>query len=473
MDKEYTILHISDLHKSEEDSYEDLMESLRMDCETYEREGIKKPEIIVVSGDIAEGAEGLDADAIIERQYAEAASFLQQLTDYFLDGDKSRLIIVPGNHDVCRGISKEACVPSTNDRKEDYKVFRAGESSIRWSWNDFGFYKIADRDKYEQRFCHFVKFYNNFYGGLRILKEDCAKHGNVSEIGSHKIAFLMLNSGHNLDHLNDAGSIYPGAVTENGRELSKLNKKGYLLCAVWHHHISGLPTEHNYLDYRILTSLMRYNIQLGLFGHQHKSKVVQQFFDVAEEKEMILVSAGCLYGNVKQLPPDTPRQYNLISVKMHGQQVRLEVRTRKDQSEGQFSIPSWGHSNIGNSNREVIVKELSLPKPAVPPINDLINELDVKTRTSGDFMQGLRELVSMREENEIVESYIDDYIDNLKPENCFEVFDILGEIRSQRQAMYLLGAAKALRDKTFLELLKTMAFIKNSEDPMVRILRDE
>lgn len=473
MDKEYTILHISDLHKSEEDSYTDLMESLRMDCETYEQEGIKKPEIIVVSGDIAEGAEGPDADAKIERQYAEATSFLQQLTEFFLDGDKTRLIIVPGNHDVCRGISKEACVPSTNDRREDYKIFKIGESNIRWSWNDFGFYKIANRDKYEKRFCHFVRFYNDFYGGIRTLQEDCALHGDVIEIGSHNIAFLTLNSGHNLDHLNDAGSIYPGAVTENGRELSSLKKKGRLLCAVWHHHISGLPTEHNYLDYRILTSLMRYNIQLGLFGHQHKSKVVQQFFDVTEEKEMFLVSAGCLYGNVKQLPPDTSRQYNLISVKMHGQQARIEVRTRKDQSEGQYQIPSWGHSNIGNSNHDVVVKELSLPEPTVIPINDLINELDIKIRTSGDYLCGIRELVPLREENAIIERYIDDYIDNLKPENCYEVFDILGDIRSQRQAMYLLGAAKSLRDQKLMTQLKAVAFIKNSEDPMVVILRDE
>lgn len=473
MDKEYTILHISDLHKSEEDSYGDLMESLRVDCETYEQEGIKKPEIVVVSGDIAEGAEGPDADAKIEEQYTKAAAFLQQLTDFFLDGDKSRMVIVPGNHDVCRGISKEACMPSTIDRKEDYKVFKTGKSNIRWSWNDFGFYKIVDRDKYEKRFCHFVKFYNDFYSGMRLLQEECALHGSLIEIGSHNIAFLTLNSCYNLDHLNDAGSIFAGAVTEHGRELTKLNNKGYLLCAVWHHHISGLPTEHNYLDYRILTSLMRYNIQLGLFGHQHKSKVVQQFFDVTEEKEMFLVSAGCLYGNVKQLPPDTSRQYNLISVKMNGQQVRIEVRTRKDQSEGQYQIPSWGHSNIGNSNHDVVVKELSLPKPNETPINELINELDVKTRTSGDFLQGIRELVTMREKNEIVEHYIDDYIVNLKPENCFEVLDILGEIRSQRQAMYLLGAAKTLRDKKLLEHLKTVAFIKNNEDPMVKILMDE
>ena len=473
MDKEYTILHISDLHKSEEDSYEDLMESLCMDCETYKHEGIKQPEIIVVSGDIAEGAEGPDADAKIEKQYAEAAAFLQKLTDFFLDGDKSRLIIVPGNHDVCRGISKDACTPSNNDRKEDYKLFRIGERNIRWSWDDFGFYKIEDRDKYEKRFCHFVRFYNAFYGGIRTLQEDCALHGNVLEIESHNIAFLTLNSSHNLDHLNDAGSIYPGAVTENGRELSKLNKKGYLLCAVWHHHISGLPTEHNYLDYRILTSLMRYNIQLGLFGHQHKSKVVQQFFDVTEEKEMFLVSAGCLYGNVKRLPPDTSRQYNLISVKMHGQKVRIEVRTRKDQSEGQYQIPSWGHSNIGNSSHDVVVKVLNLPEPTVIPINDLINETDVKIRTNGDYLQGLRELTALRKENAIVERYIDDYIENLKSEDCYNVLDILGEIRSQRQAMYLLGAAKSLRDKKLMEQLKTVAFIKNSKDPMVIILRDE
>lgn len=473
MDKEYTILHISDLHKSEEDSYKDLMESLRMDCETYEQEGIKKPEIIVVSGDIAEGAEGPDADAKIEKQYAEAGALLQQMTDYFLEGDKTRVIIVPGNHDVYREICKEACAPSISDKKEDYKVFRTGESNIRWSWNEFAFYKIADRDKYEKRFCHFVKFYNDFYGGIRTLQEDCALHGDVIEIGSHNIAFLTLNSCYNLDHLNDAGSIYPGAVTENGRELSKLNKKGYLLCAVWHHHISGLPTEHNYLDYRILTSLMRYNIQIGLFGHQHKSKVVQQFFDVTEEKEMFLISAGCLYGNVKQLPPDTSRQYNLISVKMCGQQVGIEVRTRKDQSEGQYQIPSWGHSYIGNSNHDVVVKELRLPKPMVTPINDIINDLDVKIRTSGDYLNGLREMTALREKNAIVERYIDDYLENLSPEDCYEVLDILGEIRSQRQAMYLLGAAKTLRDKMLMEQLKTVTFIKNSNDPMVIILRDE
>lgn len=473
MNKEYTILHLSDLHKSAEDSYEDLLESLRVDCDSYIHEGIKKPEIIVVSGDIIEGAVGPNADEIIIKQYAEAAIFLQELTNFFLDGDKSRLIIVPGNHDVCRGLCEEACLPSTNDRSEDYKVFKNGGGNIRWSWKNFSFYTIADRDKYEKRFWHFVEFYNDFYEGKRNMLDDCALHGSLIEIPNYNIAFLTLNSCYNLDHLNDAGSIYPGAVSENGRGLNELNKKGTLVCGVWHHHISGLPTEHNYLDYRILTSLIRYNIQLGLFGHQHKSKVVQQFFDVTEDKEMLLVSAGCLYGNLKQLPRDTSRQYNLISVRMHGKNVRLEVRVRKDLSEGQFQIPYWGHSKIGNSNRDVIAKEIVLPEPAIIPINDIINEIDIRTRSCGDYLHGLEEIVPLREENVVVEQYIDDYLEKLKPNDCYRAWEILRKIKSQRQAMFLLGSAKALRDKVLMRQLLDIDYIKNSEDPMVNIFRDE
>jgi len=473
MDKDYTILHISDLHKSEENSYDDLFESLRLDSESYEREGILKPEIIVVSGDIVEGAEGRDGEAIIDKQYSDVKGFLLKLVDYYLNGDRARLIMVPGNHDVCRGISKEAFVVSANSREEDLKSYWKGGGELRWSWKDFCFYKIADKNKYENRFDHYVRFYNDFYEGKRIMEQDCALHGKVIELPDYKIAFLTLNSCHNLDHLNDSGSIYTGAVTENGIRLSDLDKKGYLLCAVWHHHISGLPSEQNYLDYRILTSLMRYNIQLGLFGHQHKSKIVQRYVDVTEEKEMFLISAGCLYGNLKQLPPDTSRQYNLIGIKIHGQEADVTVRTRKDQSEGQYMIPSWGHAKIGNSNKDYVSKTLYLRHPEEVPSIEIINEINERTRKTGNYIQGISELVPYRADNIVVEHYIDDYIDYLRTEDCYCVKDALVEIKSEKQAMYLLGSAKALRDNGFLEQLKQIDYINNHDSSMVRILRDE
>ena len=97
MNKEYTILHISDLHKSEEDSYDDLFESMRKDSETYVQLGISLPKIIVVSGDIVEGAKDDDEtpDDTIRKQYADAKVFLTSLCDtpYFLHLSFKQMIL--------------------------------------------------------------------------------------------------------------------------------------------------------------------------------------------------------------------------------------------------------------------------------------------------------------------------------------------------------------------------------------------
>lgn len=474
MIKDFTILHISDLHKTDEDSYKDLFESLRKDSEIYEKEGIKKPEIIVVSGDIVEGAKDDDEnpDETIKKQYEEAKGFLELLCNYFLGCDKKRMIIVPGNHDMNRPFCKSVFSPSPKKRSDDYQNYRYGKGNLRWSWDDFKFFVITDRKKYENRFNHFVTFYNDFYEGKRTIKEDCTLHGNVIDLPEYNISFLALNSCHNLDRYNDVGSIFTGAVSDEGPRLSELDKKGRLLCAVWHHHISGLPTEHNYLDYRILSTLMRYNIQIGLFGHQHKTKVVQQYYDVTEEKEMLLICSGCLYGNIKQLAPNTSRQYNLISVRMNDRIADIEVRTRKDESEGQFQYPSWCHSTIGNSNRDSVKKTIHLSEPSESFI-DAINQIDTVTRKSGNYIEGLSSLMQLGERDEIIDNFIDNYLEKIDAKYCRYVLDTIREPRTEKQAMYLLGSAKNLRDNILFNALRGYELIKNSSNPMIRILRDE
>lgn len=53
----YTILHISDIHKSSEVDYDSLLQSLKRDLDSYtSNEGILKPSFIVVSGDLIQGA---------------------------------------------------------------------------------------------------------------------------------------------------------------------------------------------------------------------------------------------------------------------------------------------------------------------------------------------------------------------------------------------------------------------------------
>ena len=67
MKKQFTILHISDLHKPKNCNLNTLFYSLQTDCEAYTKDGISKPEIIVISGDIAEGSknDGLKAKTIM------------------------------------------------------------------------------------------------------------------------------------------------------------------------------------------------------------------------------------------------------------------------------------------------------------------------------------------------------------------------------------------------------------------------
>lgn len=100
----YSILHISDIHKAQNVSYDALLQTLERDLVNFtENEGIVKPSFVVISGDIIQGAH---TDEEIRTQYAEAEDFLNNLCKLYLENDKERLILVPGNHDVNRARSK-------------------------------------------------------------------------------------------------------------------------------------------------------------------------------------------------------------------------------------------------------------------------------------------------------------------------------------------------------------------------------
>lgn len=73
----YTILHISDIHKSSEVDYDSLLQSLKRDLDSYtSNEGILKPSFIVVSGDLIQGAY---TDQEIVNQYMEVEAFLDKI----------------------------------------------------------------------------------------------------------------------------------------------------------------------------------------------------------------------------------------------------------------------------------------------------------------------------------------------------------------------------------------------------------
>jgi predicted MPP superfamily phosphohydrolase len=183
-----SIMHISDLHKSPQDSYESLFQSLVDDCNVYSTNNIKKPDIVVVSGDIIRGG---SPDEIVV-QYSEVKDFLEKIVIHFLEGKKERIVIVPGNHDIDWNISK-ASMQKIENTKENFEMYRKGiPNIIRWAWEDFSFYKINDTELYNKRMESFVIFYNNFYNGIQTYSIDPKEQFQIFDLPNYGITFFNI-----------------------------------------------------------------------------------------------------------------------------------------------------------------------------------------------------------------------------------------------------------------------------------------
>ena len=142
MSNQYSILHISDLHRSSKDpiTNAELISALVGDRERYVKEDpkIPIPEAIVVSGDIIQGVplDTKDFEKSLTEQYAVAEEFLDEIVKRFLGGDRSRIIIIPGNHDIDWNTAFKAM--EKIEPKDIPKNFAAqllsDSSNFRWDW---------------------------------------------------------------------------------------------------------------------------------------------------------------------------------------------------------------------------------------------------------------------------------------------------------------------------------------------------
>jgi len=468
MKKHYSILHISDLHKPENCNLNNLFYSLQRDCEAYTGEGICRPEIIVVSGDLVEGSKDADAENIIKAQYIEAGKFLAQLTDYFLDGDRSRMIIVPGNHDYCYTVSKDSMTLSVEEKlNEDYKQFKEANHQVRWSWKERRYYHITNWERYAQRYDLFKAFYNDFYKSIREIPEQVDVDSYIIELPTYGIAFLCFNSCYRLDHLNPMGCICPDAISKAHERLVNLKNMGYLLVGVWHHHVSGLPVENNYMDYRILNAMMQEDIKVGLFGHQHVSTAVQEYSDITSKQSILLISSGSLYGNRYQLVTGVPRQYNVIEMTFNKEDVTLELNVRKDNSQYGYDIPQWIQQPIGIKSLPKYSHRLQVE---MPKIEYIVADIDKMVKQTGDFGTACQRLLEIGLDNELALKYFDSYISKVTDKSLIKA--LLTNPLTMSQYMTALDTAISLRDVEWIKVLIINVKFTSESNPYLNELRD-
>jgi CheY-like chemotaxis protein/predicted phosphodiesterase len=318
------ILHISDIHRGfsdEEDNnqlYKSTFKSLRRDIESYSAEGIPKPNLIVVSGDIT-GKGSING-------YKIASKFLEEISSC-LDITNEKVIICPGNHDISRGISKLSYLI-------DPELKSIEENS-------------SPNELYILRFSAFKVFFDNFYQGKQVyhLKEN--NMFNIFDYSKiHNIVIVTFNSCEKIDHIkHNRNKAYISFET-----LEKLKQKLDLLdvadktkIAVWHHPFlfenEGEQMFHN----NFLNELSKIGFKAFLHGHSHQPYNSYQPNDTQLSRGILQLGAGTIGVPADGRPADVPRHYEILA--FDNSKNRVTVYSRQRLGDSWAPCPSFKKSN--------------------------------------------------------------------------------------------------------------------------------
>ncbi len=328
----FSILHISDLHRSAADpiSNDELLASLTVDRERYTRAdpAVRAPDAIVVSGDIIQGVElaGENSEDALANQYEVAEDFLVRLAQEFVQGDRSRVIVAPGNHDVAWNVARQAMekVPAVEIPNPQH-AFKVG-SDLRWSWDERCFYRIVKPEVYERRLDAYWDFVHRFYKDVRGIPCVGRDHPfSLFQLFGGRIGLAVFNSCHGNDCYAFHGAIEPSAIAM-AHQLMRRDYRFQLWVGVWHHSIQGAPYRTDYMDIDQVQNMVGYGFRLGLHGHQHRHQVVPMHVHLPDRETMAVVSAGSLCAGAKELPTGFFRQYNVIEIDDNLSSARVHVR---------------------------------------------------------------------------------------------------------------------------------------------------
>ena len=233
-----TLLHISDLHRTSGPRLrnDELLAAMSSDATRWESDGIPRPDLIVVSGDLVQGVSLNDHDpeSKIAAQYAEASDLLCRLASEFVDSDRSRVVIVPGNHDVHWGRARSAMTALPDCPSGIAGEALQADSNVRWDWAEQKAYGITDRDRYDSRLEHFRQFRSDFYAGLDpnpLARSDSDLV--FAEYPSLGLVVVGFASWYGNDCFCHVGEIDPSALALSQTLLA--DSRAPVAVAVWHH----------------------------------------------------------------------------------------------------------------------------------------------------------------------------------------------------------------------------------------------
>lgn len=474
--KKLTIAHISDLHRTCDNPISNvaLLNSLMNDMDTYATQGIDKPDILIVSGDIVQGSADIN---LLAKQYDEALDFLDKLAGELFNSDKSRIILIPGNHDISWSESKksmkkieEQVDDKGNVNQDLLKQMREKSSYVRWSWADRSFYRILEdnenKEIYNARLTYFCDFYQKYYSGTRTYSLNPDEQFDLFDFKELGITIIGFNSCYHNDHLNRVGSINPECIAKVGLELRALKKQGRLIFATWHHSTKGGPYDQDYMDDTFIKNLISYNVKIGFHGHQHKHEVIRAENNIIDGKMMLILSAGSLCAGPKEIPSGYNQQYNLLELsRIDNDEIQLKLFSRVKTPESSFDNPIWAKGSFNSTATEFNTK-IYHRKPIIPDLG-----LAEKLVGEKDYQSALDILLQHNLNDVLVRLFLLECYTQL--ENYSAVIKDFSNPQNNVECIALLNACIETNNKNESERALKIEIISSSTDPSVIYLRHQ
>jgi predicted phosphodiesterase len=312
------LLHISDLHLGRKEQANKYRVDLKIDLQK-ELE-IARLDYIVISGDIAQKSKETEYDAALE--------LINGMKEDF-GLDSSKVIIVPGNHDVNYDLSEQSYNFIYNTKRPS--ILKEGQFI---AVEPHGIL-LRNDEAYIKRFNYFNEFfYKRFY--MEPYPSLPSEQGILHAFPDDKIIFLAINSSWEIDHhFESRASINDEALSDAVEILSKEDYKNWLKIAVWHHPVTG----EKQMNSEFLERLSVCGVKICMHGHLHEA--IEGFYKYDDNRGINLIGAGTFGAKLKE-QSGIPLQYNLLKVNLENRTIIVETR-KKEKEDGAWCADSrWG-----------------------------------------------------------------------------------------------------------------------------------
>jgi 3',5'-cyclic AMP phosphodiesterase CpdA len=303
----FTWLHLSDIHFGHHDvehrwDQRLVLAALREDLAASREQNLPKPDVILVTGDIA--------FAGIAPQYAEALAWLRDIAAA-VDLDLNHVYTVPGNHDVERAADKDRSI------KRLVGSLREGTEQLDSALTDPG-----DSAMIRRRQQHYLDFASSLAAAMSRSPAGPAPlfwTHSVPARGGLRVRLCGLNTAILAADDNDRTKLRLGKQ-QLAESLTNPPIEGREIAVVLSHH----PFQEDWLaDQGEALKWLRRYAQIHLCGHVHESD--HEVIRSGGGGGITRIVAGAVHGD--KLPAGVPAShgYNIASL-VQGEDNTLKVR---------------------------------------------------------------------------------------------------------------------------------------------------